>query len=47
MNLACKWLPMGTDKWRKYSEWLDHWRMSKRRKSAILEGTNPAAKHFL
>ncbi len=45
MSLMCKWLPMGTDAWRKYSEWLDHWRLSKRMKSFILEGTNPAHKH--
>ncbi len=47
MSLACKWLSMGTDVWRKYSEWLDCWRLSKRRKSFVLGGTNPAPKHLL
>ncbi len=28
-----------------YSEWLDRWRLSKRMKSFILEGTNPAHTH--
>ncbi len=35
-NHEYKWLPMGTDEWGKYSEWLDHWRLSKKMKTFIL-----------